>query len=98
MAVESQFKGEMEAYWRINSDSVSAASVWDALKAYTCVYQTVIARVHRERRVELTRLEPDMKSYMLELKLPSNMPVYNPCPPVKNVFEEEVTPSVPMYL
>lgn len=60
MAVESQFKKEMEAFWTVILDLVSAASVWNALKAYSCgQYQTVIARLRRERRAELTRLEAE---------------------------------------
>lgn len=48
----------MREYWDTNPGTASAMTVWDAFKAYTRGrYQTIIARVRRERRADLSDAE-----------------------------------------
>lgn len=62
-AVEGQFQTELIGYWATNPGTADITTVWDAFKAtIRGPYRTIIARVHREHRVELTRAERDAAS------------------------------------
>lgn len=62
-AVDDQFRTELTGYWVDNVGMADDTTVWDAFKAYTRGhYQTIIARVSRERSVDLTRAERETAS------------------------------------
>lgn len=66
MEVESQFRRELEMYWRINPDSASVSSVWDALKAFSRgQYQTII---EKKDGVVLTNYDKDALSGHIVVK------------------------------
>lgn len=56
--VDGHFRGALQEYWDVNPGSAKAITVWDTFKAYTRGrYQTIIARVRRERRADLVTAE-----------------------------------------
>ena len=57
-AVDGHFREALQEYWAVNPGSAGPLSVWDAFKAYTRGrYQSIIARVRRERRADLVGAE-----------------------------------------
>lgn len=62
-AVDSQFRMELLGFWAVNVGSADPAVAWDAFKATTRGhYQTIIARVQRERRADLVKAEREASS------------------------------------
>lgn len=52
------FCSELDTYWRVNPGSADVTSVWDAFKAFSRGhYQSIIARVRRGSREDLTWVE-----------------------------------------
>lgn len=61
--MDSQFRTELLDFWAVNVGSADPTVVWDAFKATTRGhYQTIIAKVRRERRADLVRAERDASS------------------------------------
>lgn len=77
--VDGHFREAMREYWDVNPGSASTITVWDTFKAYTRgEYQTIIARVHRERRADLDAAERNadlQEAQFLRTKDPSDYDV-----------------------
>lgn len=72
----------MTGYWATNPGSADALVVWDAFKVFMRgQYQTIVPKIRRERRADLTRAETEAsvkEALYIRFRDPYTMLDYSP--------------------